>query len=135
MSQQKTKKSPSLWYQCGKCEAYFLHKDCETHQNNCPPDLTSLKHSLVLDQVLYGSLDLKTNEDVKNLSSREKDGLVFVSQAAMQLCQFPIGEFVVIETVKGNCLVQRVWPTNEKSLTSVLITRNCNNFKQYFITL
>lgn len=128
MSQQKLKKA-SPWFQCEKCQAYLVNKDIENHDGFCPPNTESIHHTFVLDQVLHGVLDLKPTEDVVNLSSREKDGLVFVSQAAMQLCEFSIGEFVEVKPIyqKIAPLIQKVWPTQEKSLTSVLVTRNCNN--------
>ncbi|XP_066145360.1 ATPase family gene 2 protein homolog A isoform X2 [Euwallacea fornicatus] len=127
MSHSKTKKNLSAqWYQCDKCHSYITHKDIELHGAMCPPDLENLGHTFVLDGVLFGLLDLKPCEEVKNLSSREKDSMLFISQAAMQLCEFAIGDLVVLESRgRSTPLVLKVWPTIEKGLTSVLITRNC----------
>ncbi|XP_050299634.1 ribosome biogenesis protein SPATA5 isoform X2 [Anthonomus grandis grandis] len=126
MSQQKSKKT-SPWYQCEKCQTYLLNKDVENHENFCPPRLDEVQHTFIHSETLCGILDTKTNEEIENLSSREKDGLVFVSQAAMQLCNFPIGDFVLLASNHQTVvpMVQKVWPTNEKSLTSVLVTKNC----------
>lgn len=100
------------------------------HEEFCPQKFGDFEHPFILDQVLYGVLELKQSEDIKNLSTREKDGLVFLSQAAMQLCGFPIGEFVIVEQLapKVAPLVRKVWPTAGKTLTSVLVTKNCINY-------
>ncbi|ERL91220.1 hypothetical protein D910_08557 [Dendroctonus ponderosae] len=125
MSQTKSKRG-SQWVQCEKCAAYLTSKHMSHHEEFCPQKLDDFEHPFILDQVLYGVLELKQSEDIKNLSSREKDGLVFLSQAAMQLCGFPIGEFVMVEQLaqKAAPLVRKVWPTAGKSLTSVMVTKN-----------
>ena len=129
MSQTKNKK-PSSWFQCEKCEAYILNRDIENHEGFCPPKTENIQHTFVYQQVLCGILDTKSNEDIKNLSSTQKDGLVFLSQAAMQLCGFTIGENVVVQSLTANAvpIVQKAWPTNEKSLTSILVTSNCKYY-------
>ncbi|KAL1505404.1 hypothetical protein ABEB36_004977 [Hypothenemus hampei] len=44
----------------------------------------------------------------------------------MQLCNFSIGEFVTVSFDEPQIhLVQKVWPTTDKTLTSVLLTENC----------
>ncbi|CAH1123949.1 unnamed protein product [Ceutorhynchus assimilis] len=130
-------KKPSSWYQCEKCSSFMLKKDTQNHNDFChlEPSKRNPKSTFIHNQVLHGTLDLKSNEEIKNLSAREKDGLVFLSQEAMQLCDFSIGDFVIVDHIDktGAPLVQKVWPTNEKSLVSILVTKNClenSNFTQ-----
>lgn len=49
-----------------------------------------------------------------------KNDLVFISQSAMQLCGFIIGDPVVIKT-KSTTIVKKAWPKNDGSLTGVKI--------------
>lgn len=125
MSQQKSKKS-TPWFRCEKCEAYISHRDVENHDGFCPPETRLVQHAYIYKGRLCGIVDIKPTEDIKNLSSREIDSLVFLSQDAMQLCSFSIGESVIVESSCEEIppIVQKVWPTNEKSLTSILLTKN-----------
>ncbi|KAF7270399.1 hypothetical protein GWI33_016633 [Rhynchophorus ferrugineus] len=125
MSQNKSKKS-SPWFQCEQCSAFILHRDIENHEGSCPPTTTAFKHTFIHNDVLCGILEGKPTEEVKSLSTREKDGLVFLSQACMQLCSITIGEKVILQPVNGDhsSFIKQAWPTNEKTLTSVLITKN-----------
>ncbi|XP_076252760.1 ATPase family gene 2 protein homolog A isoform X2 [Rhynchophorus ferrugineus] len=125
MSQNKSKKS-SPWFQCEQCSAFILHRDIENHEGSCPPTTTAFQHTFIHNDVLCGILEGKPTEEVKSLSTREKDGLVFLSQASMQLCSITIGEKVILQPVNGDhsSFIKQAWPTNEKTLTSVLITKN-----------
>ncbi|KAL6447263.1 hypothetical protein ACFW04_001487 [Cataglyphis niger] len=49
--------------------------------------------------------------------------MVFISQSAFQLCNIAIGSPIVIAT-KDEVVVKTAWPTNEKSLTSVSLTKH-----------
>lgn len=114
------------WLTCESCNATILNKDTGQHKNNCPPDLKNPQHDFIVDGALFGSVDVKTNEDVKNLSSLEKDGMVFLSQSAIQVLNLCIGGAVVIECVNSSIapIVRVVWPTLEKSSSSVLFTKS-----------
>ncbi|KAJ8976502.1 hypothetical protein NQ317_018446 [Molorchus minor] len=126
MSQQKGKKNVSPWILCDKCRINILNKDAESHFGDCPPHLSKIAYNFVKDEVLYGTLDVKSNEDIKNLGSKETDELVFLSQSAIQLCGLSIGERVVVKLLDMTLppVTKIVWPTIEKSLTSVLFTKN-----------
>lgn len=126
MSQQKLKKSSTPWIQCEKCLINILNKDVENHSNDCPPNLNNICYNFLKDNVLYGTLDIKTNEDIKNLSSREKDNLVFLSKSAIQLCSLAIGDWAIVRLLNSPIppVAKMVWPTVEKTLTSVLLTKN-----------
>jgi hypothetical protein len=61
---------------------------------------------------------------VKNGPKLERDNLVLLSQSALQLCDISIGDPVIV-SVGGVSTVKTAWPTLEKSLISVLLTRSC----------
>jgi hypothetical protein len=60
---------------------------------------------------------------MKNVPESEYDNLVLLSQSALQLCDISIGESVLV-SVQGVSTVKIAWPTLEKSLVSVLLTRS-----------
>lgn len=121
----KPEKPKTQWFQCEKCSAFIVFKDLDTHSASCPPDTKSLSHHFVLAETLYGCIDSKTNEEIKNVTEHEKDHLVFLSLPAMQLCGLAIGEWAIISKLDGSkCVAKRSWPTVEKSLTSVLMTKS-----------
>lgn len=62
-----------------------------------------------------------------SLTARDCDELVFISQSAMQLCKMQIGEPVIVRGDEHS-VVKSVWPTSEKSLLSVLLTKAGNKF-------
>jgi hypothetical protein len=63
-------------------------------------------------------------DGVKNVPKPEHDNLVFLSQSALQLCDISIGEPVIV-SMDGVSTVKTAWPTLEKSLVSVLLTKSC----------
>lgn len=48
--------------------------------------------------------------------------MVFMSLSAMQLCNVAIGDPVTVAT-KDNIIVKIAWPTNDKSLLSVSLSK------------
>lgn len=126
MSQQKSKKVPSNLVNCEKCSITLLNKDADKHVNDCPPNITNITYPYFGNNVLFGNLDLKTNEEVKNLSSRETNNLVFLSQTAIQMCSLSLGQWSTVKLLNSKCppVAKIVWPTTEKTLMSVLFTKN-----------
>lgn len=126
MSQQKVKKASTNLINCEKCGIVIFCKDSEKHLNDCPPNIANISYPYFENNVLFGTLDLKTNEDIKNLSSRETDNLVFLSQTAIQLCSLSLGQWSIVKLLNSECppVAKIVWPTTEKTLTSVLFTKN-----------
>ena len=53
--------------------------------------------------------------------------MAFISQSALQLCEIAIGDYVLV-TAGDNKAVKTAWPTKDKSLTSVSLTKHGNNF-------
>lgn len=128
MSQQKGKKNSTNWMTCEKCGITILNKDAEKHYNDCPTTVTNINYPYIKCNVLYGTLEVKANEEVKNISSREVDNFVFLSQNAIQMCSLSIGQWSIVKSLNNKYppVAKIVWPTVEKSLTSVLFTKNGN---------
>ncbi|KAF2899331.1 hypothetical protein ILUMI_06845 [Ignelater luminosus] len=127
MSGSKSKKKPTNpWFQCEKCKVNIPHDSLDIHCNDCPPSISKLLHHFIKDEVLYGVLDNKINEDIKGISSYDRDNLVFVNQSCMQLCNFAIGDHVILRDIRSKYppCAHIVWPTEEKSLVSILLTKN-----------
>ncbi|XP_046738767.1 ATPase family protein 2 homolog [Diprion similis] len=119
----KSKKGSALWYSCEKCEAVLAQKDITVHEENCPPCAKDWSHNYIRHGVLYSNVEVyKSQEPPKNISTRELNDMVFVAPSAMQLCKIAIGDPVVLN-VGENTSVKIAWPTSEKSLTSVCLTR------------
>lgn len=137
MAQQKGKKNSSPWSQCESCGTNLINKDIELHSKDCPPEQNQQNYDFIKDNILYGTVDVKTNEEIKNLASSEKDFLVFLSQSAIQLTNLSIGDWCKVEGGPVS-IAKIVWPTTEKTLTSILFTRNSkfkvsHYVKRYFV--
>lgn len=122
--QKSNKTTP--WLSCETCKSTILNKDTVQHKNNCPPEVKNLQHVCIVNGALFGIVDVKPNEDIKNLSSAEKDVMVFLSQSVIQLLNLCIGGYVVVECLDATIspMVRVVWPTVEKSSSSVLFTKS-----------
>lgn len=59
----------------------------------------------------------------KRISERDANDMVFVPQFTLQLCEIAIGSHAIVAT-KDEVAVKTAWPTNDKSLTSVSLTRH-----------
>ncbi|KAL3266595.1 hypothetical protein HHI36_010759 [Cryptolaemus montrouzieri] len=123
MSTPKSRKNQP-WIECVSCGCTFLSKDTEKHTSDCPPSADNVTHFYINNGALVGDLDIKKNDEIKGLSLNEIENLVFISQNAIQLCDLSIGEFVMIKAKDFPPIVKKVWPTVERSLTSVLLSKN-----------
>lgn len=121
----KVKKNSS-WIFCENCTITVLNKDAEKHSNDCPNSVTNINYPYIKNNILFGTLELKSNEEVKNISSRDIDKFVFLSQNAIQMCSLSLGQWSVVKLLNNKYppVAKIVWPTTEKSLTSVLLTKN-----------
>uniref|UniRef100_A0A1Y1MJJ3 AAA+ ATPase domain-containing protein n=1 Tax=Photinus pyralis TaxID=7054 RepID=A0A1Y1MJJ3_PHOPY len=123
MTSPKNKKGSTSWFLCEKCNCSVTQSDKERHFADCPPDLTTSRtHNFVLGATLYGTVDLKPTEEIKGLTPQDYNNLVFLSQSAIQLCELCIGEHALVYD-DNQAYALRVWPTVEKTLTSVLLTK------------
>lgn len=120
-------KSETLWSQCETCNSYVTSKEIKNHSSECSLNIELRTCNFIKDEILHGTLDLKSNEEIKNISTCTRDMIVFVSQSVLQLLSISIGDWVVLNDYKNNLnqVARIVWPTNEKSCTSILLTKNC----------
>ncbi|KYN40579.1 Spermatogenesis-associated protein 5 [Trachymyrmex septentrionalis] len=120
----KSRKSLSSWQQCDKCQCALTQKDISVHEINCPPSTDNWDYPFVLNGVLYSTIEVfQTQELSKRISEKDANDMVFVSQFTLQLCEIAIGSPTVIAT-KDEVVVKTAWPTNDKSLTSVSLTKH-----------
>ncbi|KAG5339520.1 SPAT5 protein, partial [Acromyrmex charruanus] len=123
----KSRKSLSSWQQCEKCQCALAQKDISVHEISCPPSTENWDHPFILNGVLYSTIDVfQTQELPKRISEKDANDMVFVSQFTLQLCEIAIGSPTVI-TTKDEVVVKTAWPTNDKSLTSVSLTKHAIN--------
>ncbi|XP_054002897.1 ribosome biogenesis protein SPATA5 isoform X1 [Hylaeus anthracinus] len=123
-SKESGRKSLSSWVTCEKCQITLTQKDVAKHQDNCPPNMNAWKHDFIYNDVLYSTINTyKSQEQSTTISEKTLDDMVFVSQSALQLCNIPIGDSVVV-AAEGNMVVKIVWPTKDKTLTSVSLTKH-----------
>ncbi|XP_078036445.1 ATPase family gene 2 protein homolog A [Augochlora pura] len=117
------RKSLPIWVTCEKCECTLTQKCTVEHDGNCPPNLEKWNHDFIYSGTLYSTVEMyKSQELPKNISQRALDDMVFISQSALQLCEIAIGDPVLVST-EGGTVVKTVWPTKDKSLTSVSLTK------------
>ncbi|XP_031845570.2 ATPase family gene 2 protein homolog A isoform X2 [Nomia melanderi] len=114
----------SLWVTCEKCESTLTSKNVADHEANCPPNLEKWSHDFIYCGTLYSTIEMyKSQEQPKNISPRALDDMVFMSQSALQLCDIAIGDPVLV-SAEGGTVVKTAWPTKEKTLTSVSLTKH-----------
>ncbi|XP_014213266.1 spermatogenesis-associated protein 5 [Copidosoma floridanum] len=124
MSPPKARKSiTSLWMTCDRCQAILSQRDTAVHEKNCPPT-EPFDHEFIKNGVLHSNIEAyKSTEFPKHVSQRDTNYMVFLSESAMQLCEIPIGNPVLV-TNKDNVVVKTAWPLNDKTLTTVCLTKN-----------
>lgn len=125
-----SKRDQVLWFLCEKCKANVASKDREQHDELCPLDTeeSSSKCVFVRNGIFHSNkLAVKPiTDDVRGMDFGQLSGLVFLSESAMTLCGFVLGETVVVRTMNGEPstpIVRNVWPLPNSSLTNVLVAK------------
>ncbi|XP_076296684.1 ATPase family gene 2 protein homolog A isoform X1 [Lasioglossum baleicum] len=117
------RKSLSLWLTCEKCECTLTQKCVAEHSANCPPNLEKWNHDFIYSGTLYSTVEMyKSQEQPKSISQRALDDMVFISLSALQLCDIAIGDPVLV-SAEGGTVVKTAWPTKDKTVTSVSLTK------------
>ncbi|XP_076672611.1 ATPase family gene 2 protein homolog A isoform X2 [Andrena cerasifolii] len=123
-SKEGGRKSLSPWMTCDKCQCTVTLKDVAEHDANCPPNLQKWNHDFILNGTLHSTLETyKSQEQPKNIPGRALDDMVFVSQSALQLCEIALADPVLV-TTQESAVVKTAWPTRDKTLTSVSLTKH-----------
>ena len=109
---------------CDKCQSTVTQKDVAEHDANCPPNLQKWTHDFIHSGTLHSTLEAyKSQEQPKNIPGRALDDMVFVSQSALQLCEIALADHVLV-TTEERAVVKTAWPTRDKTLTSVSLTKH-----------
>ncbi|XP_011878145.1 PREDICTED: spermatogenesis-associated protein 5 [Vollenhovia emeryi] len=120
----ESRKSLSTWQQCDKCRCTLTQRDVSLHEAKCPPSTENWDYPFVHNGVLYSTTEVfPTKELPKRISERDANDMVFMTQFAMELCDIAIGSPCVVATW-DEVVVRTAWPTDEKSLTSVSLTKH-----------
>lgn len=123
------KKNQSSWFACDKCKKTIISKDRDNHEQNCSTqDSACFAFDYIHDQSLYTMNFTKRNFTIDELNdspAKYVNNLVFLSEGAMKLCEFRIGQPIVIRS-RTSCdlapVVRFVWPISEKFLSTVFFS-------------
>lgn len=118
----KSRKSLSSLTTCDKCQCTLAQKDLPLHETNCPPSTEDWNHSFILNDTLHSTLEIYNAQAPPNISIRDLNDMIFISQSVMQLCNIAIGDPVTVAT-KDSVIIKTAWPTNEKSLLSASLSK------------
>ncbi|KAL7741464.1 hypothetical protein ACLKA6_000785 [Drosophila palustris] len=140
------KKNQATWYHCETCGVHITSKTRDTHERVCPitEDVncdTELDAEYVRNGVLHTASLLQRTfevESLKDLPPKYANMLIFVSEGAIQLAEFHIGQHVVIRPATKAAetqtpLVRIVWPVSEQFLTTVFVS--AADYKQNWTAL
>ncbi|XP_065226445.1 ATPase family gene 2 protein homolog A [Planococcus citri] len=113
----------SSWKKCDSCNTILAKNDVELHsKSHCPPDSTT--------DWSYGHIhEKKLFSFLKQFEPQDKNELFFndviqISLSSAQLCEFPIGDPVIITAKKNSrSIVKPLWPIEDNLLSSVFLTK------------
>lgn len=129
------------WYYCEKCEVHITSRDREKHEQNCPilQQQIETENGQVLEYIRKGVLHTASYErrkfdveELKNMPTKYVNNLIFISEGAMRLAGWHIGQKVLVNTKNNHSLVRSIWPIPEKFLTTVFATENGNKLSICF---
>lgn len=131
------KKEQALWFFCDKCKVYVTSKDIQNHVENCPITETSFSSCFIKEKKLYTNLfePKPLTDDIKNLTQKQLNGVIFISEKAIKLCELIIGDFVLIKIPQKPDfvpVVRMVWPIVDRFQTTVFVS-NEGLYLCYFI--
>lgn len=132
------KKDQIIWYLCTKCNSNIYVKDRDQHGEYCPM-IESVTCTTIRDkQLLSARLIVQTiTDDVRGLNAKHLNNLVFLSESVFGLCEFVLGDNVLVSSdalPNGVPIVRSVWPSTSgsSSPTSAAVSEEGNflDFKQ-----
>lgn len=132
------RKDQIIWYLCTKCNSNIFVKDRDQHSEYCPA-IESTTCTIIRDkQMLSARLSVQTiTDELRGLNAKHLNGFVFVSESVFGLCDFVLGDNVLVTSdalPNGVPVIRSVWPsTSGASLpTSVSVTEE-GMFLVFFI--
>lgn len=120
------KKDQVIWYLCAKCNSNIYVKDREQHSEYCPA-IESTTCTIIRDkQLLSAQLIAQTiTDELRGLNAKHLNNLVFLSESVFGLCDFVLGDNVLISSdalPNGVPIVRSVWPTPSSSTIPTLVS-------------
>lgn len=139
------KKEQILWYLCEKCKVNITSTDREQHESKyCPiiPDSSRpLTTSFIYQKTLYSttiSTKLPQLSDLNDLPENLLNNFIYVSEGAMNLCGFILGDSVILTSPQcTEVVVRTIWPISDRFLTTVYLNENgtLKGFVWYFVVI
>lgn len=133
------KKDAIVWYLCAKCNAYVHVKDREEHSEHCPV-IESTTCAAIRDKILVSArLSIQPmTEELRALNARHLTNLVFIHESVFGLCEFVLGDYVLISSPalpNGIPIVRMAWPSSNSSMvpTAIGVTDEGDSTLNFFI--
>lgn len=132
-----SKKDQIAWLLCEKCRVYITSKDRDKHEEDCPlpneiTDTITPKYSFIQSKQLYSThlcektdlTGILSDELLSDLGAKYLNNLIFASESVMNLCDWIISDFVVLQSTSENFVpvARRVWPVADKNTSNVFVT-------------
>lgn len=129
------KKDQIIWYLCSKCNSNIHVIDRDQHSEYCPTIESSAYTTIRDKRFLSARLNVQTiTDDLRGLNAKHLNNLVFLSESVFGLCDFVLGDNVLISSQalpNGVPVIRSVWPapTSSSLPTSASVTDE-GNFNQ-----
>lgn len=129
-SKKSANKATAIWYHCDNCDAHITTQEREKHEEVCPIQIGQIETDkgisleYVRKGVLYtASVDMRKFdlEALNYMPQKFINNLIFISEGAMRLAGWHIGQQVLIKCDKEAevPLIRSIWPIPDKFLTTV----------------
>ncbi|XP_065356867.1 ATPase family gene 2 protein homolog A [Calliphora vicina] len=124
------------WYHCEKCDVHITTKEREKHEQKCPiqDQQSETDKGEHLEYIRKGTLHTGSYEkrkfdieEIKEMPAKYVNNLIFISEGAIRLAGWHIGQQVVIKTKNTFDLVRSIWPIPEKFLTTIFVSEEDYN--------
>lgn len=121
-----SKKETTIWYLCGNCNCNVFAKDKEVHL--CPNDESIPSNcTFISEKKLFANqlTEKAITEDLRSISGSKLNNLVFLHESIFSLCDFILGDNVLISSPalpNSVPVVRSVWPINSTSTTNGIVS-------------
>ncbi|XP_005176271.1 ATPase family gene 2 protein homolog A [Musca domestica] len=142
-NKKSSNKAAAIWYTCEKCDAHITSNDRERHENVCPIGAGQYENKkgepleYIRKGVFYSSsMEVRKYEieTLKDMPEKYLNNMIFISEGAIRLSGFHIGQQLLIKSTKENVTyVRSVWPIPDKFLTTIFVNEEDfkNNWSNY----
>lgn len=119
------KKDAIVWYLCAKCNANVYVKDREEHSEHCPVIESTTCAAIRDKRMVSARLSIQPmTEELRALNARHLINLVFIHESVFGLCEFVLGDYVLISSPalpNGIPIVRMAWPSSNSSMVPTAI--------------